>query len=90
MQKIVNVISIFSGIVSLSIVGVTGYVFLNRESIVEGVKTEVIKSATEAVSGALPGIVKSAVPGLPSSTGGVQGLPSSTGGVSGLGGFAPF
>ena len=80
MQKIVNVISIFSGIVSLSIVGVTGYVFLNRESIVEGVKEEVIKSATEAVSGALPGIVKSAVPGLP----------SSTGGVSGLGGFAPF
>ena len=74
MQKIVNVISIFSGIVSLSIVGVTGYVFLNRESIVEGVKEEVIKSATEAVSGALPGLVDSAVPELPGATGGVSGL----------------
>ena len=74
MQKIVNVISIFSGIVSLSIVGVTGYVVLNRESIVEGVKEEVIKSATEAVSGALPGLVESAVPELPGATGGVSGL----------------
>ena len=74
MQKIVNVISIFSGIVSLSIVGVTGYVFLNRESIVEGVKEEVIKSATESVSGALPGLVDNAVPELPGATGGVSGL----------------
>ena len=74
MQKIVNVISIFSGIVSLSIVGVTGYVVLNRESIVEGVKEEVIKSATEAVSGALPGLVESAVPELPGATGGVSGI----------------
>jgi len=71
MQKIVNVISIFSGVVSLSLVGVTGYLFLNRESIVEGVKEEIIKSATEAVSGALPDLVDGAVPELPSVTGGV-------------------
>mgnify|MGYP001459322922 CR=1 FL=1 len=74
MQKIVNVISIFSGIVSLSLVGATGYIVVNRESIVESVKEEVIKSATEAVSSALPSLVDSAVPELPGATGGVSGL----------------
>ena len=35
MQKIVNVISLFSGLVSLTIVGATGYVYLNRDSLIE-------------------------------------------------------
>ena len=84
MQKIVNVISIFSGLVSLTIVGATGYVYVMRESITEGIKTEIIKSATEGVSKALPGIVDSAMPEFPSSTGGVSGA----GGAVGLTGPA--
>ena len=74
MQKIVNVISIFSGLVSLTVVGVTGYVYFNRVSLIENAKANVIKAATAAVTDALPGIVDSAMPGIPSSTGGVSGV----------------
>ena len=74
MQKIVNVISIFSGVVSITLVGATGYVYLNRASIIEGVKANIIKAATQGVTDALPGIVDSSMPELPASTGGISGL----------------
>ena len=74
MQKIVNVISIFSGVVSITLVGATGYVYLNRTSIIEGVKANIIKAATQGVTDALPGIVDSSMPELPASTGGISGL----------------
>lgn len=80
MQKIVNVISIFSGLVSLTLVGVTGYVYLNKDSMIENVKNQVTASAVEAISEALPGMMDSSIPELPSSTGGaIPPLPSSTG-----------
>tara|TARA_R100000900_G_scaffold25783_1_gene20318 strand:+ start:282 stop:533 length:252 start_codon:yes stop_codon:yes gene_type:complete len=74
MQKIVNVISIFSGVVSITLIGATGYVYLNRASIIEGAKENIIKAATEGVTSALPGIVDSSMPELPASTGGISGL----------------
>ena len=77
MQKIVNVISIFSGLVSLTVVGVTGYVYFNRVSLIENAKANVINAATAAVADALPGIVDSAMPEIPSSTGGVSGVTGS-------------
>ena len=80
MQKIVNVISIFSGLVSLTLVSVTGYVYLNKDSIIENVKNQVAAAAGEAITGALPGMMDSAMPELPSATGGaIPSLPSSTG-----------
>lgn len=85
MQKIVNIISIFSGVVSITLVGATGYVYLNRTSIIEGAKANIIKAATQGVTDVLPGIVDSSVPELPGSTGGVSGV------VPGVGGFGvPF
>jgi hypothetical protein len=72
MQKVVNIISIFSGLVSLTIVGVTGYVYFNRVSLIENAKANITKSAVAAVADALPGIVDSAMPEIPSSTGGVS------------------
>ena len=85
MQKIVNIISIFSGVVSITLVGATGYVYLNRVSIIEGAKANIINAATQGVTDALPGIVDSSVPELPGSTGGVDGV------VPGVGGFGvPF
>jgi len=74
MQKIVNVISIFSGVVSITLIGATGYVYLNRASIIEGAKENIIKAATQGVTDALPGIVDSSMPELPASTGGISGL----------------
>ena len=80
MQKIVNAISIFSGLVSLTLVGVTGYVYLNKDSMIENVKNQVTAAAVEAISEALPGMMDSSIPELPSSTGGaIPPLPSSTG-----------
>tara|TARA_B100001996_G_scaffold47600_1_gene34178 strand:- start:5965 stop:6231 length:267 start_codon:yes stop_codon:yes gene_type:complete len=70
MQKIVNIIALASGAVSVAVVGGGLFLFLNRASIVDGVKSQVM----EAVSGALPGLVDSSLPEIPS-------VPSSTGGV---------
>tara|TARA_B100000131_G_scaffold242627_1_gene235184 strand:+ start:123 stop:374 length:252 start_codon:yes stop_codon:yes gene_type:complete len=44
MQKIINVIALSSGIVSLAVVGSGVYVYLNRASIIDGVKSQVMES----------------------------------------------
>ena len=51
-QKIVNVIAITSGVVSLAIVGSGLFVFVNRDSIIDSVKQQAI----EAVTGGLGGL----------------------------------
>lgn len=66
-QKIVNTIAIASGVVSLAVVGLGGYVYLNRNAIIEDVK----EKALEAVTGNLPG-----VGALGGATGGIPSLPS--------------
>ena len=52
MQKLVNVLAIASTVVSASVVGGGLYVYLNRASIIDGVKSQVM----EAVSGSLGGL----------------------------------
>ena len=49
MQKIINVLAIASTVVSASVVGGGLYVYLNRASIIDGVKSQVM----EAVTGSL-------------------------------------
>tara|TARA_B100000614_G_C14410629_1_gene437656 strand:+ start:357 stop:617 length:261 start_codon:yes stop_codon:yes gene_type:complete len=66
-QKIVNTIAIASGVVSLAVVGLGGYVYLNRNAIIEDVK----ERALEAVTGNLPGVgalggASGSLPSLPS------------------------
>ena len=73
MQKVINVVALLSGLVSLTVVGTTGYVYLNRESITELARERVTNSVTEAVTRALPGFVDKAMPDLPK-------LPSPTSG----------
>ena len=46
-QKVVNVLAVASAAVSLAVVGTVGYVFVNREAIIEDVK----EKALEAVMG---------------------------------------
>ena len=78
MQKVINVVALLSGLVSLTVVGTTGYVYLNRDSITEAAVEKVSKAATDAVTKALPGIVDKAMPEvekLPSATGGAIPLP---------------
>ena len=52
MQKIVNILAIASTVVSASVVGGGLYVYLNRASIIDGVKSQVM----EAVTGSLGGL----------------------------------
>ena len=44
LQKIVNGIDIASGVVSLTVVGLGGYVFIRKDAIIENVKSKVMES----------------------------------------------
>ena len=50
MQKIVNGLAIFSSLVSLSVVGAGGYVYLQKDALIDGVKTQLINGVTSAVT----------------------------------------
>ena len=64
LQKIVNGIAIASGIVSLTVVGTVGYVYVRKDAIIENVKGKIVESVLPSVP----------LPSLPSATGGAQGL----------------
>jgi len=54
LQKIVNGIAVASGVVSLTVVGVAGYVFIRKDAIIENVKSKVMESVLPGgLSGAL-------------------------------------
>ena len=71
MQKVINVLAVLSFVGTAGIVGTAGVVYVRRDAIIEQVKENVAKAATEAIAGALPGMMDSALPELPGSTGGV-------------------
>jgi hypothetical protein len=84
MQKLVNVVALLSGLVSLGVVGGGAYLFLNKDAMIEDVRVKVTEEVTKAVTDALPKMVDSAMPNLPSATGDVMNqtnVPSVTGGV---------
>ena len=82
MQKLINVLALSSFVVSASIVGGGAYVYLNKDAMIESVKEKITSAATEAIAGALPGMLDAAMPELPGATGGV--LPAAPAGVPGL------
>jgi len=53
MQKVINLMALASFAVSGIVVASGVYVYVNKDSIVENVKSQVIKAATEGVSGAM-------------------------------------
>ena len=56
LQKIVNGIALASGVVSLTVVGVAGYVFIRKDAIIENVKSKVMESVLPGgLGGALGG-----------------------------------
>ena len=59
LQKIINGIAIASGVVSLTVVGLGGYVFIRKDAVIENVKSKVMESV-------LPSGLGSAGLGLPS------------------------
>ena len=71
MQKVINVLAVLSFVGTAGIVGTAGVVYVRRDAIIEQVKENVAKAASEAIAGALPGMMDSALPELPGATGGI-------------------
>ena len=65
LQKIVNGIAIASGVVSITVVGIAGYVYIRKDAIIDNVKGKIIESVLPGgIGGALGG---GGIPSLPSS-----------------------
>ena len=84
MQKLINALAVLSFLGTASIIGGGVYVYLQKDAILDGVKAKVTEHATEAITGALPGLLDAAMPKMPDVTGGAipQGgssLPKTTG-----------
>ena len=50
-QKIINGIAIFSGVISLTVVGTAGYVYVQKDAIIESVKEKALGSIGGAAVG---------------------------------------
>ena len=55
LQKIVNGIAIASGVVSLTVIGLGGYVFIRKDAIIENVKSKVMEAVMPSGLGDLGG-----------------------------------
>ena len=64
-QKIVNVVALASGVVSLAVVGSGLFVFVNRDSIIDNVKQQAIEAALGSLGG-LGGALPTGANDLPS------------------------
>ena len=70
LQKIVNGIAIASGVVSLTVVGTIGYVYVRKDAIIENVKGKVMESVMPDLGGGLSDMI-------PNSTGPATSVPKS-------------
>ena len=52
MQKLINVLAVASAAVSIAVVGTVGYVYVNREAIIEDVKEKALGSVMGGLGGA--------------------------------------
>ena len=76
LQKIVNGIAIASGVVSLTVIGLGGYVFIRKDAIIENVKGKIMESVLPSVGvGALEGIAGGGL-SLPSPSNPIASPPS--------------
>ena len=58
-------------LIAESIVGGGTYLYFHKDALIEDAKEKVTTAATEAIAGALPGMLNAAMPQMPTSTGGV-------------------
>ena len=64
MQKIINVLAVASAAVSVAVVGLGGYVYLNREAIIEDVKEKALGGLGGSLGGGLGGDLPVGTPDL--------------------------
>ena len=78
MQKLINVLALSSFVVSAAVVGGGTWLYLNKDVMLEEAREKIATAATEAIAGALPGMLDAAMPEIPKATGGV--IPMGEGG----------
>lgn len=64
MQKIINVLAIASGVVSAAVVASGVLVYVNRDSIVDSIKSQAIEAVTGSLGGGLGGDLPIGAPDL--------------------------
>ena len=69
MQKVINVLAVLSFVGVAGIIGGGAYVYTQRDALIESAKGKIAAAATEAIAGALPGMLDAAMPELPNVTG---------------------
>ena len=67
-QKIVNVIAIASGAVSAAVIASGVFVYVNRDSIIDNIKSQAIEAVTGSLGGGLGGDLPIGAPDLASPT----------------------
>ena len=80
MQKLINVLAVVSFVGVVGIIGGGAYVYTQRDALIENAKEKITKAATEAIAGALPGLIDAAMPELPGVTGGAIPMGEDKGG----------
>ena len=79
MQKLVNIIALLSGLVSLTTVASAIYLYKNADTLIEDARGKVIEEVTESIPKIVEGLMPN-VPELPKVTGDViPSIPSVTG-----------
>ena len=68
MQKIINVLAVASAAVSVAVVGSGLYVYVNRASIIDGIKSQALEAITGSLGGGLGGDLPIGTPDLAPST----------------------
>ena len=86
-QKIVNVLAVASAAVSVAVVGSGLYVYVNRASILDGVKSQVMEAVTGSLGGGLGGSIDGSA--LPTGANDLAPTPQAAAPDAGLG-VAPF
>ena len=76
MQKLINGVALLSGLVSLAVLGGGAYLYVQKDTLIEGVREKATAAITEAITEALPAMVDSAMPSVPEVTG--PAVPSPT------------
>ena len=75
MQKLINGVALLSGLVSLAVLGGGAYLYVQKDTLIEGAREKATAAITEAITDALPGMVDAAIPGVPEMTGPVMPSP---------------
>ena len=68
MQKLINVLAVASAAVSVAVVGSGLYVYVNRASIIDGIKSQALEAISGSLGGGLGGDLPIGTPDLAPST----------------------